>query len=270
MGVFDWLFGKKSESVEKVEDAESDQPHDPPTAQRVAARAMVLGLVAYRASLEQSPGNAEFKRLHARLPEWIESLGLAAELEPQEAALLGAPLGRGDPRVVTNSGWRTEGLAVLGWAMSRFELPTYDFQADPRAATASVGFTEEKLAAMDIAEARELLRSATVASPPVIGVFSSHITVVGWRLRQFRLAPGRMDYVGLLRSYPKFKEHWLENARFIDGDLAIGDQAIADAPAEYVSTCEGSADERRIAAYWLQGDDPIYSRVDPSTLLSCA
>ena len=295
MGLFDWLFGKQDKrppaeddergqpqfppaedderdqpQVPPAEDDERDQPQVPPTPQRVAARAMVLGLVLYRASIEQFRKDAAFKKLHALLPEWIDRLGLAAELEPQEDEMLRARLGRADPRVVTNAAWRSEGLAVLAWALNRFELPVYDQLADPRAATASVGFAEEKLAAMDTAAAKDLLLHAEIRPVPAIGMFASHITVVGWRLRQFGLQPGPMDYASYLRAYPNFKEHWLENVRIINGDLAIGDQAIADAPAEDVATCEGSAVERQIAAYWLQGDGPIYSEVDPSTLLSCA
>src|SRR6267142_7027931 len=187
MGMFDWLFGGKQQPPPEDE-SESAQPHVPPSAQRVAARAMALSTVLYRASIEQFPGDAAFKKLQSQLPDWIESLGLTAELEPQEADLLRTRLGRADPRVVTNSSWRSEGLAVLGWALGRFELPVYDQMADPRAATASVGFSEEKLASMDTAAAQDLLLQAKVGHPGAIGVFASHITVVGWRLRQFRLA----------------------------------------------------------------------------------
>jgi hypothetical protein len=80
--------------------------------------------------------------------------------------------------------------------------------------------------------------------------------------------PGPWDLVGYLRRQASFREGWLEGLRIVDGDLAIGDQAIANAPAEKVQTCERVAEERQIAAYWLEGDDPVYSRVDPTTLLS--
>src|SRR5712664_1013711 len=96
MGMFDWLFGGKQQPPPEDE-SESEQPHVPPSAQRVAARAMVLSTVLYRASIEQFPGDAAFNKLHAQLPDWIASLGLTAELEAQEAALLRARLGRADP-----------------------------------------------------------------------------------------------------------------------------------------------------------------------------
>ena len=98
--------------------------------------------------------------------------------------------------------------------------------------------------------------------------FASHVTVVGWRLRQFGIVPTPMDYVGYLRQHGSFTETWLEQLRFVNGDLAIGNCAIADCTADLVAHCRGSADERRIAAYWLQGDDATYSKVDPATLLS--
>jgi hypothetical protein len=54
----------------------------------------------------------------------------------------------------------------------------------------------------------------------------------------------------------------------VDGDLAIGDQSIKNAPPEKVAFCERIALERQIAAYWIQGDARIYSKVEPTTLLA--
>jgi hypothetical protein len=77
-----------------------------------------------------------------------------------------------------------------------------------------------------------------------------------------------MDFAGYLRGHPSFKEYWLDGLRYMDGDLAFGDRGIADASREEIKKCTSIARERQIAAYWLQGDDAIYSNVNPVTLLS--
>jgi Domain of unknown function (DUF4272) len=236
----------------------------PPSPRRVAARAMVLATVVARAYLEtQLADIPNANAIHESLHAFLNGLGIAAGLEPHEHAFLEAPLGGLAPQSVIDASWRGEGLTVLAWAMNRLELPAYDERVPfaPFAAQDAVG-----LAIPDVA--RRLLDAPMLRPAVEIDRFASHVTVVGWRLRQFGIVPAPMDYVAYLRQHGSFTETWLEQLRFVNGDLAIGDCAIADAPAEQVVHCRGSADERRIAAYWLQGDDAIYSKVDPATLLS--
>jgi hypothetical protein len=94
-----------------------------PSAERVARRALVLSLMLYRASLEKFSDEEKYEALHRRLPEWVERLGLASELEKEEHDFLRVPLGKADESVVRNAGWRNEGLGVLAWALQRFDLP---------------------------------------------------------------------------------------------------------------------------------------------------
>src|SRR5207253_4114843 len=132
----------------------------PPSAERVARRAMVLSLIMYRASLENFPGEPHYEALQRRLSTWVDELGLDSELENEERAFLRRRLGRADEKAVCNAAWRNEGVGALAWALGRFELPPYDEGADPRAAGSSVGFSEELLAALDTAPAHDLLSHA--------------------------------------------------------------------------------------------------------------
>jgi hypothetical protein len=193
---------------------------------------------------------------------WLKAQGVAAELEPPERALLKKPFGSVDEKITATAAWRGEGLAVLAWALKRFTLPAYDvavFPPDP--VLESIGFGNQ-------AVARELLDSGALRPSPELDRFASHATVVSWRLRQFTIQPGPMDLVAFLRAFGSFKEAWLDDLRIVDGDLAIGTHSIFRASAEEVQRCRCIAVERQIAAYWLQGDDPVYSKVDPVTLLS--
>ena len=45
--------------------------------------------------------------------------------------LLKTPLGKLAKKDGVDTDWRTEGLAVLAWALGKYELPNYETQAGP-------------------------------------------------------------------------------------------------------------------------------------------
>lgn len=57
----------------------------------------------------------------------------------------------------------------------------------------------------------------------------------------------------------------ITNFRVINRDLAIGDQAIADATSDEVGRVHSIAMERHQAINWLLGYSDIYSETDTST-----
>jgi hypothetical protein len=232
------------------------RPPTRPSAARVAARAMTLAAIVARGNqelgLDMSPG----------LPlTWLGDLRIAGELEKQERDFLRKPLGRAGQSLSGDACWRVEGLAVLAWALQRFTLPPYDAAVGAKAAQNTLGF-ENRDCGINI------IGSATLRSSADIDLFATQATLVTWRMRTFRLYPGPWDFIGHLRGQPGFRESWLNGLRIIDGDLAIGVHSISMAPTQEVERCERIALERQIAAYWLQGDAYLYSRVDPSTLLA--
>jgi len=150
--------------------------------------------------------------------------------------------------------WRREGLAVLAWALNQFELPPYDTPVvPPDAAHLSVGFQDPQIA-------RELVARGELRPRAEIDQLATYLTVVSWRLQQFAITPGPMDLAAFLRGFSSFKDTWLDGLRILNGDLAIGAQPISQVSAEEVRLCGSIAIERQIAAYWLQGDDPVYWR----------
>jgi hypothetical protein len=230
----------------------------PPVASRVAALALVLAAVAARGDLERQQDQTAW---HLPLA-WLKGVGGAAALEAPERTFLKSTAGRAEEKVVAAASWRREGLAVLAWALRQFELPAYDSPVvPPDAAHLSVGFQEPQIA-------RELLARGELRPRAEVDQLAAQLTVVSWRLQQFAIMPGPMDLVAFLREFSSFKDTWLDGLRIVDGDLAIGAQPLAQASAEAVQLCRSIAIERQIAAYWLQGDDPAYSAVEPVTLLS--
>jgi hypothetical protein len=263
----------------------------------VAARAMVLATVVCRGYLEQEHRAGVHENADGRLGllDWLEEWQLIPETEPGELRFLQTSVGQADEQVFLNAIWRAEGLGVLSWALGRFELPAYDRLVEADAAQQAVGFLEPDTD-------RDPRKVAALRADSDIARLASHVTLVSWRIRQFRIDPARavasvafqvggqrpvpvagssamqqstgpgigtvMDFAGYLRDYPRFKEYWLAGLRLVDGDLAIGSKSIAAADPRDVKTCASIAVERQIAAYWLQGAERTYSKVEASTLLS--
>src|SRR5438874_815687 len=98
--------GRVSENEETIEAR-------PPSAQRAARRALALSAVVCRGNIDRGAGNADAESLRDRILDWIAFLDVQDEIEPQETALLKAPLGALAQRQVIDATWQAEGLAVL-------------------------------------------------------------------------------------------------------------------------------------------------------------
>jgi len=232
----------------------------PPSAGRVAQRALVLASVVYRSFLEGYAESADAKQFHRQLLHWMNAVRLGSEVEKAERDLLKTPVGHAEQQTVVNGAWRSEGLATLAWALGRYELPPYDRRADLLEAANGLGFLDENAAV-------ELLHSAAVRPSSEIDGLVTHTTIVNWRLRQFTLGSAPMDFPGYLKEHVAYRADWLDGLRFIDDDLAIGEKCIADVADDELGAWISTAVERQIAAYWLQGDQEVYSEVDAATLL---
>lgn len=127
-----------------------------PSATRVAKRAMVLAALVCRGFIEvESP--AEVDELKASLLPWIDLVGARDEMEQHELVALTAPLGALDAQAQINLAWAVEGLAVLTWAMKRYDLHPDDTLAEPQSVTATLIFLHESAKSLvDEAQLREL------------------------------------------------------------------------------------------------------------------
>lgn len=115
-----------------MDDADVDDSLSPPTARRVAERALILASVACRGAIEKDSGEPEAELLRQRAVAWLDALGILAEAERPELELLTTPLGQCDrEQTIVNAVWRSEGMIVLGWALGWLELPHYDQECDP-------------------------------------------------------------------------------------------------------------------------------------------
>jgi hypothetical protein len=198
---------------EEAEEGKDEKP-EPPTPERVARRALALAAVAARALLEQNdPTEAWVAKFHQDTLEWVEDVGIGEELEPEEWKVLQRPPGRLDQRAQINATWRVEGLTVLAWALNRFPLPSYDELVNPQTLVRSLGFA-------DVERARALLTNPTLRPLTELEVLRKQMLGLHWRLRDFTLRPGGMDFQEFARDC-WFGPMDLSLFRLCNGDLAL-------------------------------------------------
>lgn len=228
----------------------------PPSAGRVAQRALVLTAVVCRSEIEGDAGVAAAERFHQSVIEWVERVGLLAEMEPEELVLVRTPLGKLSERQRLDAGWRAEGLAVLGWALGRYELPPYDMQAEGRAVSLALGFRGE--------QAHTVLASPKVRPRDELSALSARLFTLHWRLRQFSLDKATIDFPAVARR-AWFGPLRIDGLRLREGDLDLRGVPVSRAPEAVWREVLSIARERRQAANWLEGENPAYSRVTCDT-----
>lgn len=230
----------------------------PPTAERVARRALSLAALCGRALLEQEDhSDPDVEDTRRRILRWVDEVGLGDEIEPDEWEVMQRPVGKLELRAALNAMWRLEGLAVLAWALGRLELPPHDQTVDPGTLLPAVGI-------LNANRAKALLAEPALRPADELKVQSDRLFAIHWRLRNFRLKPEAMNFTEFART-AWFGPLNIDSVRLIDEDLAVGDSAIVDADREAVGSAESAAMERHQAINWLQGYAVRYSEVDTPT-----
>jgi hypothetical protein len=85
-----------------------------------------------------------------------------------------------------------------------------------------------------------------------------------WRLREFSLSPGTMDFVDYV-SRCQWGTLRLDNLEIQDKDLAIDSIRLDRLTVEQFRRTLSITRERHIAFNWLLGLEPIYSEVTADT-----
>lgn len=229
---------------------------NPPSPQRVAERALVLSAVVCRSGIERDAGNAEAEKFRQAVVDWLKSLHLDAEAEAAEMEMLQTPLGKLDKKVVLDASWRTEGLAVLAWALGKYGLPRYDKQAIGFAAAETLGFMRPREST--VSNAPELRSREQIAA------LADQLFTLHWRLRQFSLDHKAIDFEEVART-AWFGPLSLEGLSLNEKDLEIYGFPISQIPEPQWRTVMSIAQERHQAVNWLEGYEAIYSEVETST-----
>jgi hypothetical protein len=236
---------------------EEGEAGNPPTAERVARRALALTAVTARAILEQDAANPEASGTYQDLVAWVRDISIDDEFEPDEWEVLQRPLGRLDQRQQINSTWRLEGLVVLAWALGRFEIPPHDQLVELNPLWRSLGL-------LDGGAARALLAKPALRSREDIGALRNRLFALHWRLRNFHINPGIMDFAEYARTC-WFGPLDVSDLPLVEGDLGLRGERIDRAPPEVFSSAHSAAQERHQAANWLWEGPEGYSEASVAT-----
>jgi len=237
-------------------DDDDDWDSPPPTPARIARRALALAAVVMRAHLDSGEGFTDPDAQYSLLVAWLQHNEIMDELEPDERALIDAPLGTATERQVIEASWRAEGMVVLAWALGVAEIPDHDTLTDPVAVANALGLLGD--------EKPEILTGATIVSAEKLSWLQDRLLGLHWRLRDYRVSPKTMNY----REFAAdcwFGSFDIGGVALVKDDLAIEGEAIHHAPDHAVSRTESIAMERHQAINWLLGWDDVYSEVDTAT-----
>ncbi len=241
-----------------MKDARDQSAAEPPVAAaRVACRALILAAVVCRASLECGAGQSDTKSLCNRILEWLTGLDLWDEVDPSETKILHAPLGTLETKDVIRATWYAEGLAVLSWALNRFELPRHDEKVDPYAVTDSLCFLGE--------DAEEVISTARLRSATELQACRELMYAIHCRLRDFTRSKGRKNFTSWV------EKTWIATLRLdaaqliVHEDLGIDGKPINEVEESRLQECEWIICERHRGIIWLFGGYPMYSQTPVDT-----
>jgi hypothetical protein len=239
------------------EDDDAEEGAEAPSAERVARRALALTALSARGLMEYDAGEAAVDVAHRDLLSWVEEAGFADELEAQEAEVLRRPLGGLDPQAATNATWATEALCVLAWALGRFDLPPHGEQVEPHQVWKAMRM-------MDAGGARALVAEAVLRPRDEIRTARERLFALHWRLRDYSLRPGVMDFAEFART-AWFGPLDITGVELADGDLSIEGTRIDRASPKALGSAYSVVMERHRAANWLWDGPALYSEADTST-----
>jgi hypothetical protein len=235
---------------------DEDDELRPPSALRVARRALVLAGLSCRGLIEADAGDAGAEQLRISVRDWWDAVGAVDESEADELRILETPLGALEQREALNAGWRSEGLAVLSWALGATPLPAFWQQCAPSEIANTLGFlqpSEETVAA-----------AASLRSAAEIEHWADTYLTVHWRLREFGRGAVPIDFEKFVAECI-WGPLTLAELETVNRDLSVDGIAIADWPQEQVQSIASIVRERHQALNWLLGFDVVYSEVSTDT-----
>jgi hypothetical protein len=243
---------------EKPAVTEGDWQPQPPSADRIARRALALLLLSARAVVERDHASSpQVLPFYKKLVAWAGSLKME-EFEPWEREALHASPGQLEAQTAINSMWCVEGLTVLAWALHRYERLPYDQMSDVDGVWQAMGL-------LDDAKARDLLSNPRLRPTEELEAFRKQMLAYHWRLRDFRWRqPTTMDFLAFSRKC-WFGSFDVSCFKLIDNDLALQGERIDRADGEMLGLCLSIAAERHKAINWLCWGPEVYSDADVST-----
>ena len=213
--------------------------------QQIAQRAIVLGAMAMRGSLELTdhPRTAEAS---ARLLPWLREVDCDGEIDRIEREELMTPLGGLSPSQRIDVNWAGEAAAFFCWALGLDDALDWTNPADQSAVIGTLRILH--------ADALELQRRATVRPACELDEACRQFVLIRSTLQQARISSPGKEVIAKLALQ-----------RLADVGIAVSDDAIAQAVATVAamtpqeqSRAAGIYFVRCHAALWLFNDSRTY------------
>ncbi len=237
---------------------EADREPEPPSTERILKRALCMAAVAIRSRVEET-GDVETFR--AEFPPWLAREGLEEELEPWERENVNAPQGG------LSDFERSEGLCLpacchmLAWALGLTDLPRPDKRFTALDLLAPLGF--ESLAPPSTTVA-ELLERAQRRSVTELGSANNLCLAIHWRYVQQRIRPEPVDFLEISKI-AEWREFDPSGPWIVDGDVGFEGVPIHELSPDDMPVAFMFAMYRHKASNWLQGVEPVFSKVPTDT-----
>ena len=173
-----------------------DEPYTeppPPSAEKVARRALILSVIACRGIVEgdkQDPDGAE--KLANRSYQWLLTLGLEPDFSDWERIVFNTPFGHLSDQDRVNASWLSEAVVVMAWALGKIDLPAFTEQCDPAGSANSLGFLQPS--------ETTALNSPKLLPPEALQEYNEFIYNVHWRIRDFSINKKGYDFESLARK----------------------------------------------------------------------
>jgi hypothetical protein len=230
--------------INDIEDQDYIEP-TPPSADRVARRAIVLSVLSCRGILEGDQENREWAAdLAKRSYDWLRAIGLEEDLSAWERQIFATPFGNLLDRDKIDASWLSETVVVFGWALGKTELPGCETQCDASAVANKLGFLQPT--------DRTALYDPQLRPGEYLQEYNEFIYNLHWRVRDFSLTGRSYDFESLARK--AWGEPILRHGlALIDRDLSVGGSPILRAEERAWRTLASITRERHRASNWLIG-----------------
>lgn len=216
---------------------------------QVAKRAIILGAIAFRASLEVTDHPRVVEHSQKLLP-WLHTLGIDDELDPIERELLETPLGELSPSQQMDANWASESSSFFCWALNLTGPLDVLAPANAKRLQELLGVLKP--------EASSILHSATLRDIADMEAACKQCVLVRSALQEARVAPSvgeiirrvnrqRLADVGIAAS---------------DDDMMRASSAVAAMSPDERSRAPGLYFVRDHAALWLFSSRPTYFEAD--------
>jgi hypothetical protein len=217
----------------------------PPSADKVARRAIVLSVVSCRGFVEGDYARShEAADLAKRSHDWLRAIGLEEDLSDWERQVLASPFGSLADRDRINASWLSEAVTILAWSLGKSDLPGFEEQCDPAATANSLGFLQPTDSTV--------IRQPRLRPAEELQEYNEFIYHLHWRLRDFSLSGRGYDFESLARK--AWGEPVLRHGLIIqEKDLCVGGVPISRSKESAWRTLTSITQERHRASNWLIG-----------------